>query len=168
MTRLQIVRAVVVVVVALVLLAGPAVSVFAQETIISFPAGGACEFPLQIDIGSGGPSHQHQFVDKSGNVVGEISAGRGNPMTYTNLSTGKTMSTQANGAVSRTKLNPDGTTTLALIGHNVVILYPTDVPAGPSTTLYVGQVVFTVDGNGVWTLEKTSGKSLDICAALSN
>jgi len=30
------------------------------------------------------------------------------------------------------------------IGHNVLILFPSDVPAGPSTTLYVGRVVFTV------------------------
>ena len=53
-------------------------------------------------------------------------------------------------------------------GHNVIILYPTDVPAGPSTTLYVGQVVYMDDGYGNFTLVKTSGKSLDICAALSD
>jgi hypothetical protein len=31
----------------------------------------------------------------------------------------------------------------------VLILYPTDVPAGPSTTLNVGRVVFTIDTQGV-------------------
>jgi len=41
-----------------------------------------------------------------------------------------------------------------------------DVPAGPSTTLYVGRVVFTVDTSGVFTLQSVSGKSTDICAAL--
>jgi hypothetical protein len=48
----------------------------------------------------------------------------------------------------------------------VLILFPTDVPAGPSTTLYVGRVVFTVVGD-VFTLRSTSGTATDICAALS-
>jgi hypothetical protein len=34
--------------------------------------------------------------------------------------------------------------------------------------LYVGRVVFTVDASGFWTLNSTSGNSMDICAALSN
>jgi hypothetical protein len=50
----------------------------------------------------------------------------------------------------------------------VLVLYPTDVPAGPSTTLYVGSVVYTVDLlTGVFTLNAHSGRTTDICAALS-
>ena len=52
-------------------------------------------------------------------------------------------------------------------GHNVLILFPTDVPAGPSTTLYVGRVVFTVDSDGVFAVTDTNGTSTDICVALS-
>jgi hypothetical protein len=52
-------------------------------------------------------------------------------------------------------------------GHNVLVLFPTDIPAGPSTTLTVGQTVFKVDATGVFTVLKVSGKSTDICAALS-
>ena len=56
---------------------------------------------------------------------------------------------------------------MTLTGHNVLILFPSDVPAGPSTTLYVGRVVFTADVNGIFTLVSTSGTSTDLCAALS-
>ncbi len=64
--------------------------------------------------------------------------------------------------------NPDGSYTETLTGHNVLILFPTDVPAGPSTTLYVGSVVFTVDLAAVFTVQRVSGKATDICAALSH
>jgi hypothetical protein len=64
--------------------------------------------------------------------------------------------------------NGDGSQTWMMMGHNVLILFPTDVPAGPSTTLYVGRIVFTVDISGVYTLQSTNGTSVDICAALSN
>jgi hypothetical protein len=56
---------------------------------------------------------------------------------------------------------------VTLTGHNVLFLFPTDVPAGPSTTLYVGRVVFHVDTEGVFTLQSTNGTATDICAALS-
>jgi hypothetical protein len=55
------------------------------------------------------------------------------------------------------------------MGHPVLIMFPTDVPAGPSTTLYVGRVVFDVDNaTGVFTLKETHGKATDLCAALSD
>ena len=54
------------------------------------------------------------------------------------------------------------------MGHLVLIMFPTDVPAGPSTTLYVGRVVFDVAPDRVFTLKETQGKSTDLCAALSS
>jgi hypothetical protein len=63
--------------------------------------------------------------------------------------------------------NADGSQTVTVTGHNVLILFPTDVPAGPSTTLYVGRVVCTIGVDQVFTLKSTSGKATDICAALS-
>jgi hypothetical protein len=49
----------------------------------------------------------------------------------------------------------------------VTILFPTDIPAGPSTTLVAGRVVFTVDQDGVFTVLQMSGEQTDICALLS-
>jgi hypothetical protein len=77
------------------------------------------------------------------------------------------MALPANGAVSKTVINADGSQTVALSGHNVLILFPTDVAAGPSTTLYVSHVVFTVNVNGVFTLVSTSGTATNICATVS-
>lgn len=173
MTRLQTVRAVVVVVVALVLLVGSALPVFAQEdecqpSEMYLPAGYACAgFDLQIIIGCDGHRVDRTFTDKDGNVR-SLSAGTGTSLTFTNVSTGKNLSTKSNGSVFHTTNNSDGSQTTVATGHNVIILFPTDVPAGPSTTLYVGRVTYTVDVNGTWTVLKTSGTSLDICAALSD
>ena len=63
---------------------------------------------------------------------------------------------------------PDGTSTFTTMGHLVLFMFPTDIPAGPSTTLYVGRVVFDVDNaTGVFTLKQTRGTATDLCAALS-
>ena len=109
-----------------------------------------------------------EFTDEDGNVVRLLSAGKGFDLTFTNLSTNETVELPSNGSVMRTTINADGTSTVENTGHNVLILFPTDVPAGPSTTLYVGRLVYTVDTvTGVFTLESTSGPTTDICALLT-
>ena len=136
-------------------------------TVQVFPAGVACaDFDLQVE-GSGGTIKQHAFTDRSGQVVRVVLAGTGPALTLTNLTSGATYSTPSNGSVTHIAVNPDGALTYGMTGHNILILYPTDVPAGPSTTLYVGQVGFTVDANAVFTVTSVAGRSVDICAALS-
>jgi hypothetical protein len=131
-----------------------------------FDAGVACDFPLQIDL-SGGNQVFREFVDKNGNPIRSLSTGTGSALVFTNLDTGTTFSTRSNGAVTSIRFNPDGSQTFTITGHVVLILFPTDIPAGPSTTLYVGRIVFTVDTtSGVFTLLEASGQSTDICAAL--
>jgi len=100
-------------------------------------------------------------------VVRVVLAGTGPALTLTNLTSGATYSTPSNGSVTHIAVNPDGALTYRMTGHNILILYPTDVPAGPSTTLYVGQVGFTVDANAVFTVTSMAGRSVDICTALS-
>ena len=138
----------------------------AAEHDVVIPAGTACDFDLAIDIAGGDQRVERTFVDANGNPVRTLSAGVGSQLTFTNLSTNATIALPANGAVTNTLFNADGSQTVTLTGHNVLILFPTDVPAGPSTTLYVGRVVFTVGVDGVFTLKSTSGTSTDICAAL--
>jgi hypothetical protein len=145
---------------------GP-VSIANAATVV-FPAGTACTFDVSVDI-TGGSTVQRVFKDKNGNVVRMLFAGLGSQLTFTNVQSGTTLALKANGSVTQVTNNPDNTSTYVTTGHNVLILFPTDVPAGPSTTLYVGQVVFTIDNiSGVFTLQRTSGKSADICAALSS
>jgi hypothetical protein len=136
-------------------------------TVQVFPAGLACaDFDLQVEA-SGGTIKQHDITDRSGEVVRVILAGTGPALTLTNLTSGATYSTPSNGSVTHIAVNPDGTLTYRVTGHNILILFPTDVPPGPSTTLYVGQVGFTVDANAVFRVTSMAGRSVDICTALS-
>ena len=134
---------------------------------LELPAGTACTFGLAVDGTGGDRRVTHTFKDADGNVVRTLTTGRGSQLTFTNRSSNATLALRANGAVENTVSNADGTRTVTLTGHNVLILFPSDVPAGPSTTLYVGRVVYTVGTDDVFTLVSTSGTATDICAALS-
>lgn len=132
-----------------------------------FPAGIACaDFDLRV-TGGGGKRQLHTFVDKNGNVVRLLETGTGSALTFTNEETGESVSFRSNGSVARITLNADGTSTVAVTGPSVTILFPTDVPAGPSTTLVAGRIVFTVDQAGVFAVQQISGRQTDICALLS-
>ena len=132
------------------------------------PAGLACAaFDLRVEIWNNPNRVFKEFKDQNGNVVRMLTAGKGSTLGFTNLLTNEKLLLRPNGAVEHIALNADGSQTWTITGHNVLILFPTDVPAGPSTTLYVGRVVYTVDTtSGVFTLQSVSGTSTDICAAL--
>jgi hypothetical protein len=144
------------------------VSAAAPNFTIDLPAGVACAgFDLRVE-GAGDKRIMREFTDRNGNVVRLLSAGKGFTLTFTNLDTDESLTVQSNGSVERTTINSDGTRTVVSTGHNVLILFPTDIPAGPSTTLYVGQIVYTVvDATQVFTLQSTSGTTTDICALLA-
>jgi hypothetical protein len=134
-----------------------------------FPEGQACpDFALRV-TGTGGNLHSKEFVDRHGNLVRTITAGKGVLLTYTNLETGTSVTVRTDGSVTQIRENPDGTQTWTATGHNGLILFPTDIPAGPTTTQYIGRIVFNVDpATGIFTLLRTSGSQRDICAELAN
>jgi hypothetical protein len=138
------------------------------DFVLEYPGGTACDFDLRIE-GWNDNQHQHvkEFRDENGNLVRIITAGTGSQLLFTNLLNGETFSTKSNGAVTHITYEPDGSYTETDTGHNVLILFPTDYPAGPSTTLIVGRLVYTVDLDGVWTVQEERGKMTDICSALS-
>jgi hypothetical protein len=138
----------------------------AQDFEIHLPAGIACSFPLLIE-GSGGKRIMRQVTDQNGNVVKVLEAGKGFVLEFTNEQTDESIAFPSNGSVSKTTFNADGSSTVQATGHNVVIFFPTDVPAGPSTTLYEGRLVYTVSTDGVFTLQSSSGPTTDICALLA-
>jgi len=106
------------------------------------------------------------FTDRDGNVR-TISAGKGTDLKFTNLDTAATLETPGNGANTLATVRPDGSQ-VVMTGHNILFMFPTDNPPGPSTTLYVGRVEFTIDPAGNYTVLKSGGTETDICAALSN
>jgi opacity protein-like surface antigen len=129
-----------------------------------FPAGVACTFAITV-TGTNDNRVMEEFTDAEGNVR-FLAAGRGSDLTFSNDETGATFSLKGNGSVTTTTVSVEGSTTVQSTGHNVLILFPTDIPAGPSTTLYTGRVTYTVDTEGVFRLVSASGRTLDICAEL--
>jgi hypothetical protein len=143
------------------------VAAAAPDISVDLDPGVACAFGLHVE-GTGDKRIMREFRDRNGNVVRTLAAGKGFTLTFTNLSTGESLTLPSSGSVERRTINGDGTSTFVSTGHNVLILFPTDIPAGPSTTLYVGQVVYTVvDASGVFTLQSTSGRTTDLCALLA-
>jgi hypothetical protein len=148
-------------------LLGAPQSASAADFSFTLPGGTACSgFDLGVS-GSGGNSHTKTFLDADGNPVRTITAGTGSALTFTNMLSGKTLSLRSNGAVQKNVFNADGTTTTTLTGHNVLILFPTDLPAGPSTTLIVGRTVFNVDAGGVFRVQSVAGDKREICTELA-
>lgn len=145
---------------------GSSEQALAADFTLDFPAGLACSFELRID-GTGGNQVYREFFDRNGDLVRSITAGTGSALTFTNVGTGSSLSTRSNGAVTQVTYNADGSSTFVTTGHNILILFPSDVPAGPTTTLYVGRVVFNADNAFNFTLLDHRGTATDICAALS-
>jgi hypothetical protein len=138
----------------------------APDQTLTFPAGEACSFALRIDI-TGAPQVNKTFVGADGRVR-LLSAGKGSDLVFTNLASGKTFALKGNGAVTWTRIDASGSARLTLTGHNIAIYFPTDIPAGPSTTLVVGREDIAVDlATGQFTRLSRTGKTTDICAALS-
>jgi hypothetical protein len=151
-------------------LVGSGLSASAQDPpdrVIDLLPGQGCAFALHIEV-RGGTQVYREFTDRNGHVVRILMAGKGSSLLFQNAddATAPSLTLKPNGSVTHIRLNPDGSSTWTTTGHNVLILFPTDVPAGPSTTLQVGRVVFTVDSNGVFTVQERSGTTTDICAEL--
>lgn len=116
-----------------------------------------------------------EYVDANGNLVRVLAAGKGTVNTYTNYGSdpdapvaGESITIRTDGSVTETVVNPDGTLTVTATGHNGLIMFPSDVPAGPTTTHYIGKIVYNIDPTtGVFTLVSTSGQERDICAELA-
>lgn len=154
-------------------LVAPAQPALADDAII-LPVGVGCaDFNLRVSW-TGGKLHTKEFFDKDGNIVRILTAGKGVLLTYTNYGTenpvaGESITFRTDGSVTSVKVNPDGTLTYTATGHNGIVMYPSDVPAGPSATQYVGRIVFTVDpATGVFTLVSTQATAVDVCAELAS
>lgn len=149
---------------ALVLTAVPVAAVVdpvESPPVAELPAGLGCEFPLTIESSD---ANRH-LKETAGGLV--IVAGQGFTLTYTNEKTQESVTIRTGGSVQRTITNGDIQTVTAT-GHNGLVLFPSDVPAGPSTIHYVGRLVYTVNtATGVFTVLSSAGTQRDICAELS-
>ena len=138
--------------------------------LIVLPKGQACpDFGVIIDRTKSDSRVEKTFFDKNGNPVRYLTAGQGDHFVFTNSASGVTLTVKTGGSVEHKTPNPNGTQTWTTTGHELVVLFPEDTPAGPSTTLYIGRLVFTIDPSSFTFLgiHSFTGKSTDICAALA-
>jgi hypothetical protein len=127
---------------------------------LTLDAGLACEFPVHLS-GTG----LRTAITTDGNVT--TVTGFGYELTLTNLTDPrKTYSTNSNRFTEVTTRLPNGSVYVETRGKTLQILFPTDVPAGPSTTLYTGKLTYTTTPDGITTLLSHHGHAEDVCAAL--
>ena len=135
-------------------------------------AGIACaDFAVGLDF-IGGKRNVREFTDKNGDVVGVLVTGAAEAVVVTNLTTGESVTAPSRGANTRVTVTGEGTGDVVHTGNLLLILFPTDDPAGPSTTLIQGRTVYTYapdpfPNSDLITLKSITGKTTDLCAALA-
>jgi hypothetical protein len=138
----------------------------ASAAAIELPAGEGCTFPLGVD-GGAFPPERKTFTDPNGNPI-TVLAGKSGPVTYTNLDTNNSLTFQSRGTALRVTARSDGTQLLEFSGNVGIILFPSDVPAGPSTTQINGRLVLSFDpATGFTVVLEQAGNQIDVCARLS-
>ena len=133
---------------------------------VTFDAGLACPgFPLTID-GSGAKINVKEFTDENG-LFNVVYSGKGYNFRLTNATTGKSVFQKSQGSHQENIFFPDGTLKQTSDGAVLLVMFPTDIPAGPSTRYINGRTVLSIAPDGVGTLEPIRGHVRDICAELS-
>lgn len=143
--------------------AAPPVPTPLEPFSVEFAAGEACEFPVRI-AGGGGDE-----ITRTSHGVVRL-ARRGHELTLTNLAdTSRTVQLRSARSLDREVDHGDGTRTVTVVGSTFIALFPSDLPAGPSSTFYSGRVTYLEDlDTGMFTVLSSRGKARDVCAELSS
>ncbi|WP_432245680.1 hypothetical protein ACRB8A_04580 [Arthrobacter sp. G.S.26] len=139
----------------------------AESFSYDFPAGVACAgFDLRVDA-SGATGRVRELLDRNGDVVRELTTGRGYDLTFTNLATNKTYFVRSSGSSQVTIPNTDGTFSSVIRGSALIILFPDDKPAGPISYVIKGRSAFDLLANrSTFTSLEIQGRITDVCAVL--
>ncbi len=135
------------------------------DATIPFDAGLACHFPLTLEQWDN-KTHTREFTDTHGNMH-SVSTGKGHDFRLTNNTNGKSTTQKSQGFEQHIVTYPNGSQKYTTNGALLLIMFPTDIPAGPSTTYYNGHTELFIAADGVGTLEPTHAHARDICAELS-
>lgn len=129
-------------------------------------AGKACPgFALTVK-GTNSKTRTLEYRDQKGTLVRTVESGNGYNLTFTNAATGKSVFYKSDSIRTVSVYHKDGTRTVTSSGHFAIIMFPTDVPAGPSTTQYVGTVVYDATPTDDFTIKSVNAKSTDVCKQL--
>ena len=136
------------------------------DATVPFDADLACTFPLTVELWDGN-GHTRLVTDKDG-FPKFVFSGTGNTFRFTNATTGQSTIQMSQGAHQQIIQYPDGSLKVTSDGALLVVWFPTDIPAGPSTTYYNGHSVLAISAAGVGTwVTPPRGHARDICAELS-
>jgi hypothetical protein len=129
-----------------------------------FPAGLACSFAVASQTLTNNEFTTTFPADGNGDIVQLVTGYV--VQRFTNPATGKSLSATVSGP-GTIVFHPDGSVTASAEGPSVLILFPGDVPSGPSFVINYGQVVVTITSSGQFIVQKQTGAQFDVCAALS-
>jgi hypothetical protein len=132
---------------------------------IPFDVGLACHFPLTLEQWDG-KTNTREFTDKQGNL-NIVVTGKGHDFRFTNAANGRSTTQMSQGVQQHIVVYPDGSLNFTTNGALLLIMFPTDIPAGPSTTYYNGHTELFIAADGVGTLQPPHAHARDICAELS-
>jgi hypothetical protein len=132
---------------------------------VPFDAGMACQFPLTVE-GWEGKTNTREYTDADGNQ-NTVITGKGHDFRFTNPVNGKVTTQKSQGVRQHIEVYADGSQKIKTTGALLLIMFPTDIPAGPTTNYYNGNTVLTIAADGVGTLQKAVGHNRDICAELN-
>ena len=142
--------------------AAPIISKVQSWTLV-IPAGVNCDFAVEWDVTAGNTTNQIVFERSNGDILIR-QAGR-QLVTVTNLDTEESI-TLRGGFRTDFLLHPDGTADFTLAGTVLVGFFPTDV-GGPGQLFIRGLARITGDADFNFFSFDLSGRSTDVCAALS-
>ena len=132
---------------------------------IPFDAGMVCQFPATWE-GWAGKTNTREYTDADGNQHFVVT-GKGHDFRITNPTNGKVAFQMSQGVRQHIVVYTDGSLKYTTDGALMLGMFPTDIPAGPTTTYYNGHTVLTIRADGVGTLEVATGHTRDICAELN-
>ncbi len=151
--------------------AGPATA----AELIFLPEGEACaDFDVTLEIGNDSKRNTRMF-ERHGKAV-SLTTGAAESVIVSRVddlgTVLQSVTVPSRGARTEITTNPDGSSTFVSTGNLLLVLFSTDAGGAglspTSTTLIAGRTVFTVDEEGVFTVESVRGKQTDICAALES
>jgi hypothetical protein len=129
-----------------------------------FPAGLACGFEVASQTVTNNEFTTTFPAETNGDVVQLVTGSVA--QRFTNVATGKTLSATLSGP-GTIVFHPDGSVTARAEGPSVLILFPGDIPSGPSFVINYGQYVVNITASGQFIVQKQTGAQFDVCAALS-
>jgi hypothetical protein len=132
-------------------------------TLVTFPAGTLCSFPVTWESVVNGLFFI-TFVDRGDDFRFQIGAGY-QVTRVTNEATHESIVINVTGP-GKVTANPDGSITLAGGGHWLVGFLPGDSPSS-QMLLMDGRIVLNVSPTGKLTLVSHEGTTQDLCAALA-